>query len=302
MKKTYRRTFLKQSSLMAAGALFLPACSNSTTETTQTASTTTSQTGLQLYTLRNPMAEDLLGTIKRVRGVGYDHVELFGYGNGEYFGMPAAEFHQLVKDNGLDIKSGHYASGITTPDRKGTLSNVWEQAVEDAVAAGQSYMVLAYLVPEERKTLEDYKKLAELLNQAGEVSKSAGIQFCYHNHDFEFQEIEGEMPMYYLLDNTDPELVKMELDLYWIVKAGLEPVAFFERYNGRVPLWHVKDMDDTPEQKFAEVGTGVMDFEAIFAAAKTSGMEAFFVEQDISEDPLKSIEVSYGYVQKLLKS
>ena len=195
--------------------------------------------------------------------------------------------------------SSHYRTGITQPEAVGTLTNGWQQAVDHAVMAGQKYMVMAYLQESER-SMEHYKALPEMLNTAGSVCKEAGIQLCYHNHDFEFVEMKGMVPMYHILDNTDPELVKMELDFYWITKAGYDPLAFFEKYPGRIPLWHIKDMADTAEQEFTEVGNGTIDFATIFANKDKSGMKHFFVEQDQSDDPLKSIEISYKSVSQLV--
>ncbi len=163
---------------------------------------------------------------------------------------------------------------------------------------GQEYAALGYLREEERRSMDDYKRVADLLNSAGEKAKKKGIQLCYHNHDFEFQELEGQLPMYYLLDNTDPELVKMELDLYWITKAKYDIKDFFNKYNGRIPLWHVKDMDASGD--FTEVGSGSVDFETAFANKEVAGMKHFFVEQDQSNNPIKSIKKSFDYVQNNL--
>ncbi|MDH5610508.1 MAG: sugar phosphate isomerase/epimerase [Cyclobacteriaceae bacterium] len=302
---TTRRKFIINSGLAAAGAFVLPACTSGTSTSSagelaqEAVSETKKKVGLQLYTLRNEINVDLPGTIKQVADTGYNYLELFGYGNRSYFGMPAAEFYQLIKDNGLEARSSHHGSGVLNNEVQGSLSNGWEQAVEDAASAGQQFMALAYLQEGERDTLDKYKKLTELLNKAGQVCKDAGIQFCYHNHAFEFEELEGEIPMYHILDNTDPELVKMELDIYWITRAGFNTLEFFDKYPGRVPLWHVKDMDNTPEQKFAEVGTGVIDFNSIFAQAEKAGMKSFFVEQDVSQAPIESIKLSYKNIQSI---
>jgi sugar phosphate isomerase/epimerase len=293
-----RRKFIQKSSLLVAGAPLIWSCGGTSSETKAAGEAAVAAAkeqpgiGLQLYTLRNQLAEDLEGTLKHVADSGYDYVELFGYGERSYFGKPAAEFYELVKGYGLGIRSSHHLTGLANAPQQGTLTNGWEQAVEDAANAGQQYMVCAYLMDTERQSIDDYKKLTEILNKAGETAKAAGIQFCYHNHDFEFVEMDGEMPMYVMLDNTDPESVKVELDLYWITKAGLDPIDFFNKYPGRTALWHVKDMQDTPEQGFAEVGTGVIDFKRIFANAELSGMKSFFVEQDQSDDPKASIQTS----------
>ena len=309
-----RRAFVKLGAL-AASAAFLPqlvACSNNkpTSDTTSTAdsastagstsATSTKTVGLQLYTLRDLMAKDPVGTLKSVADIGYKEVESFGYSNGKFFGKTPKEYAALLKDLGLSEPSGHYGTGKATPDAKGTLTNGWQQAVDDAAAIGQKYMVCAYLTPDERTKLDDYKQFADLFNKSAEVCKAAGIQFCYHNHDFEFKVMDGQVPYGVLLNGTDKELVKLELDLYWATFAGQDPVALFKEHPGRFPLWHVKDMEKTPERAFAPVGTGSIDFQRIFDAKNSAGMKYYFVEQDVCKlPPLESIAISLKNVEKL---
>lgn len=150
-------------------------------------------------------------------------------------------------------------------------------------------------------TADNCKKTAELLNQFGEVCNASGIRFAYHNHAFEFEMVEEKVPYNILLESTDPNLVTFEPDLYWMVKAGVNPVDYFSKYNGRFELWHVKDMDKTEEQFFTEVGQGVIDFKTLFEAKALSGMQYFFVEQDRCKNhpPLESIKISYNYLKDL---
>jgi len=255
-----------------------------------------SKIGLQLYTLRNEISKDLEGTLKKVSEIGYKEVETFGYSDGKFFGKTPKEFKALLKTYGLNPVSGHYGAGVENTKTKGTLSNEWERAVSDAAELGQKYVVCAYLTPNERKSIEDYKKYTDLFNKAGEVAKKAGLQFAYHNHDFEFQKLNGELGYDYIAGKTDANLVKLELDLYWIVKAGMDPVDLFKKYPGRFPLWHVKDMDKG-DKSFAEVGNGSIDFSKIFAARKTAGLTHFFVEQDMTKGPVfEAITTSYKNV------
>lgn len=257
-----------------------------------------SKIGLQLYTLRNELSKDLEGTLKKVAAIGYKEVELFGYTDGKFFGKTTKEFKAMLKSLGLDPVSGHYGAGVEKKDVKGTLSNDWQRAVDDAAELGQKYVNCAYLTDGERKSIDDYKKYVDLFNKSGEVAKKAGLQFGYHNHDFEFKKMDGQLP-YDLIASTDPDLVKLELDLYWIVKAGLDPVDLFKKYPGRFPLWHVKDMDKG-DQSFAEVGTGSIDFKKIFDARKIAGMTHFFVEQDMAKrPPVEAIEISFKNVTKM---
>ncbi|UFH52351.1 sugar phosphate isomerase/epimerase [Spirosoma sp. KNUC1025] len=256
--------------------------------------------GLQLYTLRDLMAKDPNGTLKKVAQIGYKEVESFGYSDGKFFGKTPKEYAAYLKSLGLSTPSGHYTTGKTMPKAKGTLLNDWKRAVDDAATVGQKYMVCAYLFPEERTKLDDYLKFADLFNKSAEVCKAAGIQFCYHNHDFEFKPLSGKVPYDVLLGNTDKSLVKLELDLYWATFAKQDPVALFKKHPGRFPLWHVKDMEKTPERAFAPVGTGSIDFQRIFDAKATAGMTHYFVEQDVCKlPPLESIAISYKNVDKL---
>lgn len=256
--------------------------------------------GLQLYTLRNEIAKDVDGVIAKVAQIGYKKVENFGYSDGKFFGKTPKEYAALLKSHGLTAPSGHYTTGNTMPNAKGTLTKEWSRAIDDAAELGQKYMVCAFLFPDERKTMDDYKRHADLFNKSAEACKARGIQFAYHNHDFEFKAIDGQVPYDVLLKNTDSKLVKMELDLYWTVFAGKDPVALFKQNPGRFPLWHLKDMEKSESRAFAEVGTGSIDFARILNAKKTAGFVHGFVEQDVCKrPPLEAIAISYGNLQKL---
>jgi sugar phosphate isomerase/epimerase len=286
---TTRRSFLKTSALISAGLLVAP----------QLFAYDKKYIGLQLYTVRDAMGKDVAGTLAHVAQIGYNSVE-GTYGGGKYFGQEPAAFAALLKQNNLIMPSCHYllGEGQSAP---GTILTGWDKAVDDAASVGQKYMICAWLSPKERGNLDHYKKLAEDFNKAGETCKKAGIQFCYHNHDFEFIQEDGKYPYETLLNDTDKDLVKMEIDLYWLTKAGQDPVALIEKHPGRFPLWHIKDMDKTEKKMFTEVGNGVIDFKRIFEHNKKAGLKYFFVEQDICPgDPFNSITQSITYIKKNL--
>lgn len=290
-----RRNFLKQSGFVAGAAIFMPAFIKASCNAKNPSGEY--KIGLQLYTVRDAMAKDPEGTLAKVAQIGYQEMESATYtGTEKFYGMDGKTFAAVLKKNGLTIPSGHYALG--SPDIKGSILSDWEHAVEDAAALGMKYMVCAYLPEENRKTLDDYKKVAAELNKAGETCKKHGIQLCYHNHNFEFPKIDGQVPYEVLLKQADKDLVKMEMDIYWITRAGYDPVAMFNEHPGRFILWHIKDMDNTPKQFFTEVGNGIIDWNRIFAHAKEAGMKHFFVEQDVSKSPFESIAVSYAYLEK----
>jgi sugar phosphate isomerase/epimerase len=292
---TTRRTFIKSTTLASAALLIKP----------EIFKLNKSYIGLQLYTVRDAMQQDPAGTLAKVAAIGYNSVEGATYtGSQKFYGMEAKAFAGLLKQNGLIIPSSHYRLGeekTNGADTKGTLLHDWDKAVEDATAVGIKHMVCAYLSAEERGGIDHYKKLAEEFNKAAETCKKAGIQFCYHNHDFEFEEKDGQLPYDILLNNTDKDLVKMELDLYWVTKAKHDPVELFKKHPGRFPLWHIKDMDNTEAHAFTEVGNGTIDFKSIFKESKTAGLKYFFVEQDkCPGSPFDSITQSIAYIKKNL--
>ncbi len=242
--------------------------------------------GLQLYTVRNEMEKDFEGSLAKVAQIGYKEVEFAGY-----FGRTPQQVKEILKKNRLKTPSSHIGLNLFEQDLPKTL--------ETGRILGQEYLVCPSLPEPRRKTADDFKKLAELFNRLGAECKKAGMGFAYHNHNFEFQPIEGQMPYDLLLQNTDPKLVQMEMDLYWVVKAGQDPVQFFEKHPGRFALVHVKDMDTTPQKGFAEVGRGNMDFKRIFGASKKAGIKHYIVEQDRTPgNPFDSIKISWDYLSK----
>jgi sugar phosphate isomerase/epimerase len=250
---------------------------------------------IQLYTIRDAVAKDLEGALTRLAGMGFKNLEIYGY-NGTFFGKTPAEFKKILANTGLKVISSHHLSGIETK-LKGSLSDGWEKAVEDMDAIGAKYMVCAYLFDNER-TEVIYKSLPRLLEKAGEATKKAGIQFAYHNHDFEFEKFGDTLVYDFLINNTSADLVKMELDLYWISKAGHDPVKYFEKYPGRFVLWHVKDME-AQSKDMSEIGSGSIDFDRIFAARKKAGLKYWFVEQDVSKrDIFESLKMSLDHLAK----
>jgi len=258
--------------------------------------------GLQVYTIREALAEDFEGSMQKLADIGYVNIELFAYRDGQYFGYTIPEVKTLMSDLGMQVKSSHVSTGWTSPDVVGTMTNNWEQTVQDAAELGQDYIVLAYLTEAERETIDDYKKVAELLNSCGETAREAGLQMAYHNHAFEFETIDGQVPYDLLLSECDEELVKFEMDLYWTKRAGVNAADYFEKHSGRFPLWHVKDMGAGEEQFFAAVGEGVIDWEEMFAHAETAGLDYYFVEQDATKSgkPFEEIEKSISYLKSIL--
>lgn len=283
-----RRTFLKNSSYLAAGAL-LPAKSGGCQRKEKL-----DDIGLQLYTIRDAMQRDTADTIRRVADMGYDFLEGAGYRDGMLYEMSAKNFKALLDNHGLQMPSGH-ASWEVMRDEP-------ERAIAAFRELDQQYVVIPWW-PEEKRTDEGYGELVDLLNKAGVICQKYGMQLAYHNHDFEFNQIiASRRPMDRLLAETDAEAVKFELDLYWITRAGSDYQAYFKKHAGRFPLWHVKDMDDTPDKFFAAVGDGVIDWSEVFTYEAQSGMQWFFVEQDRTRpgvDIFAEIQSSIGYLEAM---
>ena len=250
---------------------------------------------VQLYTVRDAVSKNLEGTLERLAKLGYKNIELFGY-NGTFFGKTTSEFKTILKNTGLKVLSSHHTTGIAMKG-KGTLTDGWDKAIEDIHAIGAEYMVCAYLFDNER-TPEIYKSLPAMFEKAATATKAAGIQFAYHNHDFEFEKLGDTLAYDFLLANTPADLVKMEMDLYWISKAGHDPIQYFEKYPGRFHLWHVKDME-AGTKAITEVGNGTIDFDRIFKARKKAGLKYWFVEQDTSKrDMFESLTISRDNLAK----
>jgi sugar phosphate isomerase/epimerase len=245
------------------------------------------QIGVQLYTVRNEMAKDFEGSLQNVAAIGYREVEFAGYYN----------------KSPKDIKSILDRFGLTAPAAHVPLKDVQtgiEKTIESAKTIGHRFLICPYLEARDRRTLDDYKRHSATFNRAGEVCRKAGIQFGYHNHDFEFEAIDGRLPYDLMLAETDKTLVKMELDLYWISKANQDPIAYMDKHKDRFVLFHVKEMDNTPKRGITEVGRGVIDFKKIFARAPKGAIKHYFVEQDTCPgSPFDSIKISFDYLKQL---
>jgi len=250
--------------------------------------------GLALYTVRDSMATDPKATLQAVADAGYAYVEAANYEEGKFYGMAPADFKAYLATLGLTAKSAHM--GMVT------LENA-DQLIADTKAAGIEYFVIPvppmgmFTFNREERTMGmkgTPAELATIINTLGEKCKAAGLKLLYHNHDFEFKPMEdGTVLIDYLLENCNADVVNFQMDLFWVTKAGADPLAYFEKYPGRFKAWHVKDMN--AEGNFAPVGTGSIDFKKILAAKAQSGMEFYMVEQDATFGlpPFEAINISH---------
>ena len=268
--------------------------------------------GVQLYTVRDQMAKDPQGTLKAIADIGYREVELVG---------DIPKVAALAKSVGLTAVAVHVSPPFFTGKwdawsfMRSSVPAGYDLAavINEAKAAGVKFIVLPYLMPAERPVgVKGYSEFAAMLNRAGEQITKAGLTFCYHNHAFEFAPLEGGgTPLDLLLAETKPDLVKLELDVFWVSVAGHEPVALLKRYSGRVPLLHLKDKQKgtptaleeskVPPTSFVPVGSGAVDFKALLAAAPGAGVQHYFVEQDhaVGSTPLDGIASSFKYLKSI---
>ena len=244
--------------------------------------------GLQLYTLRSEMQRDLPGTLARVAEIGYQEVEFAGY-----FGRTPADIRALLEQNHLTAPSSH----VGFPD----LGDGWARTLDDAKAVGHTFVTVPWIAEEARRDADGYRRVADVFNRAARQARDKGLRFAYHNHDFEFRPTAGLVPFNILLEQTDPTLVDFEMDLYWVVKGGHDPVEYFDKYPRRFAMVHVKDATAAPERRMTDVGKGTIDFRRIFAndAEHGASIQHFFVEYDEPPDPMASVRVSHDYLAQL---
>ena len=281
-----RRDFIKSGALAAAATAFLP-------EAFAFQGAYKDRIGLQLYSLRDSIFKDPRKILSDVASYGYKELETFGYKDGKLFGLTVKEYADHVKSLGMKTVSGHYGLDM--------LGTGWDKTCADAAALGQKYVVIPWMNKESYSSLSVLKKTCETINKAAAVASKAGLKMGYHNHDFELGKVEGQVILDVMLKELDPKLVSIELDLYWVVYAGGDPLKYFAAYPGRFEQWHVKDMSKTDKTKNADVGTGSIDFKALFARAGQSGMTHFYIEQETYPvSPAESVKNSLINLNKLV--
>ena len=278
------RTPTRREFLGTAGALLVSAGLPSTRASGSRAHVTKlGPIGVQLSTVRDAMKKDFAGTLARVAQIGYREVEFAGY-----FGHSPQEISSLLKRNGLTSPSAHIGMPV--------LGAEWDKTIADALVVGHRYLVCPW-IDEKYRTADGFKQVAKSFNAAGERAKSAGIQFAFHNNTYEFTPVSGKIPYDLLLAETDPALVVMEMDVFWLRNGGADPVDYFSRYPGRFPMLHIKDMDAA--KKMVDVGKGVIDWKAILRRRDLAGTKHVFVEHDAPADPFASIRDSLAYLSSL---
>ncbi len=274
-----RRNFLATTGALALGSVVLPSFT--------TTFKNVKNPGVQLYTFRKEMLEDATGTLQRIAALGIKQIESAGSPKGYYYGLKPGEMKKICKDLGMTLRSGHVG-----------LNDKWQQTMQDAAEAGQEYVICSSM-PTNGQTTDNYKKTAEAFNKAGEDCKKLNLKFGYHNHDYEFESHDGAVLYDTLLDNTEANLVHMEMDLGWVVATGNDPIKYFTKYPGRFPLWHLKDMN-LEKKHSTEFGKGGLNILKMLQNSKASGLKYFFIEQEeYANTPFESMKENMSYLGAL---
>ncbi len=276
-----RRDFIKKSGTMVAGSLLMPKLFNNLNLMP------TNHVGVQLYTVRKEMLADNIGTLKKLASLGYKEIESSGSDKGNYYGLKPKEIKKITRDLGMNLRSGHVH-----------FDDQWQKTIDEAGEAGQQYLIVSSM-PTKGQTVDNYQRVAESFNKAGEACKKSNLNFGYHNHDFEFEKVDGKILYDVLVEKTNPEFVNLEMDLGWVIVTGNDPLEYFNKYPGRFPLWHLKDMDMVKKQS-TEFGKGGLDIRKMFAASKKAGMKYFFIEQEeYTGTPFESLQYNINYLKKM---
>lgn len=247
--------------------------------------------GIQLYSVRDAMKTDVVGTIERLGAMGYQTVETAGYADGKLYGMDPVEFKALVEKNKMKVISAHCGGPVPSIENWDKTMEWWDTCIDANKAAGVSYIVKPSMSKMAYESLAGLKMYCDLLNAVGEKCNAKGIKFGYHNHSGEFKDLEGQTIYDFMLKNTDPKLVFFQLDLYWIAEGGKEATDYFDMYPGRFLSYHVKD-----EKELGE--SGKMDFEPAFKMANKSGMKYYIVEVErYNFNPIVSVQKSLEFLQ-----
>ena len=300
--KNDRRKFLQIAGTFTAGSLILPqfSCNEvkpDTTNNTMEKSTpkpSLDQFGIQLYTLRDEIPQDPKGILKQLAGLGFKQIE--GYDHNEqglFWNMGHLDFKKYLDDLGVKMVSSHC-----------DINKDFERKAAQAGEIGMDYLICPWIGPQ--KSMDDWKKVTDRFNECGAICKKNGIRFAYHNHAYSFRAFSGMIPHNFIMDNTDPELVDHEMDIYWVVTGGADPIDYLTKYSKRFRLCHIKDrMKNAPadeEQASCDLGTGMIDYPKILKVAKDNGMKYFILEQERYDNstPMKSVKVGADYLKKMV--
>lgn len=287
-----RRKFVKLSGGLTGSLLLGNLTGMASLSCNTTAETKIADFGIQLYTLRDVLPKDPKDVLKQLASFGYKQIESYEGAQGMFWGMSHTDFKKYMDDLGMKIVSSHC-----------DINKDFEKKAAEAAAIGMKYLVCPWIGPQQ--SLDEFKKFADEFNQKGEICKKNGIRFAYHNHDYSFKAMDGQLPQDVMMNGTDAGLVDFEMDIYWVVTGGQDPEAWCKKYKNRFRLCHVKDRSKTPGtdngKNSVDLGTGAIDFAKVLKTAKLNGMEYFIVEQEAypNGSQLDAAKVDAGYMKKL---
>jgi sugar phosphate isomerase/epimerase len=288
-----RRDFIQQTAIMGSALMLSPS---------ELKSVKAKHVGLQMWSVRDFADKDPSSTLAKLATMGYKEIEGYKYENGKFYHWTPAEFKHELKNVGLKMPSAHTKVNLQSWDEQHqVLTDAMKQCIDAHAELGVKQLLCPH-IDKEFRSLNDVNKLSDILNQVGMTCKKAGIQFGYHNHDFEFVKEEGKFLMDHILERTDPELVVWEMDLYWVVFANEDPIVWIKKYPGRIHAFHVKDMAATPARDSIEVGDGTIDFATIFNYSKLAGIKYYFIElEHYRTNSLDGVEKSLNHFKKIVK-
>lgn len=284
-----RRLFIKKTGLAMAACAITPSFSLSNKKEMCI--------GIQLYSLRDIINKNPKEVLQKLANIGFDEIETYGFSEYAFWGLKVSELKEELIKNELKSPSGHYDGN---PIIRGDFDDL-KGIISVANTLNQDYIIIPSIDEELRKSKSDYLNIAEKFNHAGEMCKAAGVQLAYHNHAFEFEKFDGLSGFDILLKNTEENLVTFEMDIYWVVRAGIDPISLFKKYPGRFKLWHIKDMDKENPELNTEIGNGRIVYSELLKYAQTSGVEKYILEQENFEISLyESLHNSYSYMKNNL--
>jgi len=286
-----RRHFIRSSAaLLAAGSL-----ANQHLYAAVAAKPNKGRIGIQLYSIKDELAKDLKGSVKKLADMGYSVVEPYGFTKDDFFGVTMKELSKMVKDMGMTISGSHIWSSINVDNPTDKEWDFWKNCAGIMKSGGGKWAVQSSM-PEVKK-LDDLKRVISYFNRAGEICKQGGVKFAFHNHTEVFKEIEGEIILDYLIKNTDPKFVFFQMDLGHTVNGGGDCVRYIRDYPKRIPLWHASDFD-TVSRSYTDVGKGSVPYPALFELAGPSGLEQLIVEQETKGDIYASCKADFDYLKQ----
>ena len=286
-----RRQFINRSAaLLALGSIAgLPMYANSTTKLNK------GRIGIQLYSVKDELPKDFMGTLKKLSGMGYSSIEPYGFTEDDFFGHTMKELSKIAKDMGMTVSGSHIWTSATIVDTKPGEWDFWKKCSAIMKSGGAKWAVLSSFP--KVNTLDDLKLAAEYFNKAGKICKESGVKFAFHNHYDEFKKIDGEVILDFVIKNTDPKLVFFQIDLGHTVNSGADCVHYLRDFPGRFALWHASDFD-AASKKYTDVGKGSVPYPALFDLVKSSGLEQLTVEQETQDDIFASCKAGFDYLKQ----